>query len=399
MEKEISIIPRTIMNKILTALLSLLALAGRAQDRIRQPDDLMQQDGILQLVLTSDVHYGITRAHFRNADSVQATMVNKAMIAAIDKLPRQILPGDSGIDAGKRISYIDALVVTGDMANREEKGIQCAASSWQQFEADYTVGLTTKGSNRQRTALWLTAGNHDVSNALGYCRHTEPARDASAMAGIYNTMLHPALERTKADYNYATDKIHYSKDIGGLHLLFVNLWPDSTERRWIEEDLKTVKPGTPVLLFTHSMPDVEGRFFINPNGEHTINDSDKFENLLTEQFKDGFRADQPAAIEQRSLAAFLKQHPAIVAWFHGHSNYNEFYDWHGPDNDLTLHCFRVDSPMKGRLSSKDETRLSFQLITIDTRTKTMTVRECLWNTSPDDPSLLKWGQHRTVSLD
>jgi hypothetical protein len=154
----------------------------------------------------------------------------------------------------------------------------------------------------------------------------------------------------------------------------------------------------PVLLFTHSMPAVDGRFFTNPNGRHTINDSDRFENLLTEQFKDGAHAGQPALIEQRSLAAFLKSHPAIKAWFHGHSNYNEFYDWHGPEGDLTLPCFRVDSPMKGKLSSKDETRLSFQFIAIDSRNKTMTVRECLWNTSPDHPSRLCWGQKRTISL-
>lgn len=374
------------MSKILSAILCLIVLAGRAQD------------SLIQIVFTSDVHYGITRAHFRDADSVQADVVNKAMLAAIDQLPAQVLPADEGVAAGSRINYLDALVITGDIANREEKGIQCAATSWMQFSTDYTGDLTTRDSRHQPTACWLTTGNHDVSNALGYCRPTDPARDASSLAGIYNWMLHPARKRTKADYNYATDKIHYSKDIGGIHFLFVNLWPDSAERHWIKEDLGTIKPGTPVLLFTHSMPDVEGRFFINPNGQHTINDSDKFENLLMEQFKDGPYADQPALIEQRSLVAFLKAHPAIKAWFHGHSNYNEFYDWHGPDKDLDLPCFRVDSPMKGKLSAKDETRLSFQLITIDPRTKTMTIRECLWNTSPEDPSLLKWGQHTTIDL-
>lgn len=375
------------MSKFLTAILSLLALASRAQN------------SVIQMVFTSDVHYGITRPHFRKADTVPSVIVNAAMVAAIDHLPSQLLPTDSGLAAGSRVGYLDALVLTGDIANREEKGVQCAAASWLQFKKDFVGNLTTKGQDHQPTALCLTAGNHDVSNALGYCHPTEPARDASALAGIYDMMLHPVTERTKENYNYTTDKIHYSKELGGIHLLFVNLWPDSAERDWIEEDLKTVKPGTPVFLFTHSMPDVDARFFINPNGQHTLNDSDKFENLLTEQFKDGLHADQPTLIEQRSLVAFLKKHPAIKAWFHGHSNYNEFYDWQGPDNDLKLHCFRVDSPMKGKLSSKDETRLSFQLITVDTRKKTMTVRECLWNSDPDNPSLVKWGQHTTIALD
>ena len=379
------------MKNILIAILSLLALTSSGQDHI------------IQLVLVSDIHYGITRKHFRHADSVTSTIVNKAMIAAINRLPMETLPGDSGIAADRRVGAIDALVITGDIANREERGIQTAAVSWEQFQTDY-AGLTTKDRNGQPSEIWLTPGNHDVSNALGYCKPLEPAQDATAMAGIYNRMMHPAHNKTKDDYNYTTDKIHYSKDISGftlsspIHLLFVNVWPDSAERRWIQKDLSTVPPGTPVLLFTHSMPDVESRFFTNPNGEHTINRNDNFENLLAEQFKDGSRFDEPALIEQRQLDTFLKAHPSIRAWFHGHSNYTEFYDWPGPDNDLNLHCFRVDSPMKGMFSSKDETLLSFQLITFDTGTKTMTVRECRWNTSPDHPSLLQWGQHRTISL-
>lgn len=449
------------MKNILIAILSLLASTSKGQDSVIQPAPSVaglpsSSGGIIQLVLVSDIHYGITRKHFRHADSVASTVVNKAMIAAINRLPMEALPDDSGMAAGERVGAIDALLVTGDIANREEKNIQPAAASWAQFLDDY-AGLTTKGRNGQPSEIWLTPGNHDVSNALGYCRPLEPAQDASAMAGIYNRMLHPAHNKTKDDYNYTTDKIHYSKDISGslspsgssgsspnidshspsgsgssvsipnidpsgsgssgnfsnisphspssssspsgsIHLLFVNLWPDSFERRWIEQDLSTVPPGTPVLLFTHSMPDVESRFFTNPNGEHTINRNDNFENLLAEQFKDGTRFDEPALIEQRQLDTFLKTHPSIRAWFHGHSNYNEFYDWPGPDNDLDLHCFRVDSPMKGKFSSKDETLLSFQLITIDMRTKTMTVRECRWNTSPDQPGLLQWGQHRTISL-
>ena len=407
------------MQNIFITVLSLLALTSSGQDHILQPAAAIASvssasgsitqppsspGSIIQFVLTSDVHYGITRKHFRHADSVASTIVNKAMIAAINRLPMETLPGDSGIAATARVGAIDALLLTGDIANREEHGIQTAAASWAQFTTDY-AGLTTKGRNGQPSEIWLTPGNHDVSNALGYCKPLEPAQDASAMAGIYNRMMHPARNKTKDDYNYTTDKIHYSKDISGLslspgriHLLFVNVWPDSSERRWIDQDLSTVPPGTPVLLFTHSMPDVESRFFTNPNGRHTINRNDNFENLLAEPFKDGTRSDEPALIEQRQLDTFLKAHPSIRAWFHGHSNYTEFYDWPGPDNDLNLHCFRVDSPMKGKFSSKDETLLSFQLITLDTGSKTMTVRECRWNTSPDHPAILQWGQHRTISL-
>ena len=47
--------------------------------------------------------------------------------------------------------------------------------------------------------------------------------------------------------------------------------------------------------------------------------------------------------------------------------------------------------MKGRYSESDETRLSYHLASIDTRTMTMTVRERLWNTAG-------WGDSATVSL-
>jgi hypothetical protein len=55
--------------------------------------------------------------------------------------------------------------------------------------------------------------------------------------------------------------------------------------------------------------------------------------------------------------------------------------------------------MKGSVSAKDETKLSFQIATLDTAAKTLTVRECLWNTAPGDPlEAVVWGESKTVSL-
>jgi hypothetical protein len=96
---------------------------------------------------------------------------------------------------------------------------------------------------------------------------------------------------------------------------------------------------------------------------------------------------------------FLKRHPNIKAYFHGNSNWNQFYVYHGPDNDVDLNVFRVDSPMKGRDSAKDETLLSFQLISLDTQSQALTVRECLWNTKPlDAAQKVVFGKSSTVSL-
>ena len=373
------------MTKILTTVLSLLVLTCRAQD------------GVLNFIFTSDVHYGITRHHFRGADSVPSNRVNEAMINAMDLVPQTVLPADSGIAAGKPVQHIEGLLIAGDIANRAEKGVQAAKLSWEQFCNDYGQ-LQLKTLSGQPAPLLLVAGNHDASNAIGYTRPLHPLTDASSMVGMYNMMLHPSPPLKKKDFDYSRDRLHYSRNIGGVHFLFVNLWPDLAEQQWIEQDIKDLPKGMPVLLFTHAPPNVDARFFTNPNGAHSINDTDRFENLLPEIFMDGTSDAIPALAEQRQLASFLKKHPAIKAWFHGHENFTEFYDWQGPDHDLSLPCFRVDSPMKGRFSSKEETSMSFQLISLDTVHMTLTVRECLWNTTASAAAPLQWGAHRTVSL-
>ena len=47
------------------------------------------------------------------------------------------------------------------------------------------------------------------------------------------------------------------------------------------------------------------------------------------------------------------------------------------------------------LSAADETRLSFQVATVDLSSWTMTVRECLWNA---DPRPIGWGGSVTVAI-
>ena len=372
----------------------LVALSCSAQNAARNA----APDSVLQFVFTSDLHYGITRPHFRGSDSVASTIVNRAMIAAINLLPGTTIPNDEGAGSGQPIGHLDAILITGDIANREEPGIQSAAVSWAQYTADFDHLLRTRDRRRQPTPLLLGPGNHDVTNTVGYWRPLQPATDASSMAGIYNSMMAPAHPRTAATYNYATDRIHFIRDVAGIRLVFVNCWLDSVEQAWMEEQLKLLHPGAPILLFTHSQPDVEARFFTNPNGNHGIDSNDRFENLLPEIYQDGRTIKDSTLIEQRGLVRFLQQHPEIKAWFHGHNNHTEYYRWEGPENNIALPCFRVDSPMKGKYSAKDETLLSFELVTIDTRKRTMTVRECRWNTVPGNPSILKWGKAKTMGL-
>ena len=361
--------------------------------------NLSAQKHSLQFIFCSDVHFGLTRANFRNAVNVPSVEVNAAMIERMNALPNITLPVDGGVGSGEMVGGIEGVIITGDICNRQEAEVQSATSSWKQFEEDYLGKLHLLNTKGSITPLLLTPGNHDISNAIGFHRPMQPLVDKAAMIGIYNLEMKPATPKTSNDFDFKNDKIHYSVNMGGVHFMFVSAWPDSAERVWMEADLKKISKTTPAFVFTHSDPNPEARFFQNPNTDHSINETDKFENLVDETFKDGITVKDNTLIEQRGLIQFLRSHSNIKAYFHGHTNYSEFYDWKGPDSNFTLPCFRADSPMKGRTSAKDETKLSFNVISIDPENKKMTVRECLWNVNPNDPSKkIVWGIERTISF-
>lgn len=341
---------------------------------------------IAQLVFTADLHYGLKRAFRGNV--VNSNGVNEAMVAQINVLPTAVFPTDGGINAGKTIGYIDYVAINGDITNRQESGVQSATTSWAQFSSDYLNGITLKNKKNQQTEFLLTCGNHDVSNAIGFPKSLYPTTDNAAMVNIYNLMLKPTKLKTTATYNYSTDKPNYSKDIVGVHLMFITMWPDSAARVWMENDLGNVSSTTPVFIFTHDPIGGEPTHFTNPFSNHSM--TMDFENEIQEDFNGTLAL-------QRELATFLRIHSNIKAYFHGHSNFNEFYPYVGPDGDLKLNVYRVDSPMKGSVSNVDETKLSFQVISINGKTQTLTVRECLWNTSGTASKII-WGQSSTVSL-
>jgi hypothetical protein len=357
---------------------------------------------VINMVFTSDAHYGINRAKFRGDTNVISQKVNSAMIAQINTLPYLTLPADGGINADKRVGAVDYLIEGGDITNRMEIPIQSAAASWSQFETDYMHTIKLIGHNGRPAKLLLVPGNHDISNAIGYGKPMKPLTDPTTMVKIYNRMMKPQKPLSNANYNYPADRINYSYNIKGVHMMFITLWPDSAERIWMQKDLDTVTEKTPVIIFTHDQPECESKHFTNPLQPHDMTTQNKFENLVAEQYKEGTAAakdDGATDIEQRGFVKFLKAHPNVKAYFHGNSNWNEFYVYHGPDRDVNLNVFRVDSPMKGKYSAKDETLLSFQLISLNTQSQTLTVRECLWNTKPTDTKQkVIFGKSATLSL-
>jgi len=355
----------------------------------------------INIVFTSDAHYGISRAKFRGDTSVTGHRVNAAMISQINNLPNLELPPDGGVNAGNKINAIDFVIEGGDITNRMEPPVQSSLLSWQQFELDYIQNLKVKTSKGQPARLLMIPGNHDISNAIGFNKPMHPLTDPTAMVNIYNLMCHPGQPLTNQTYDYHQDKINYSLNIHGIHLQLINLWPDSAERIWMAKDLDTVAATTPVMIFTHDQPTSEPKHFTNPIPPYGIRPGFKFENLAEEHYKDsvGITEDGSTNQEQRGWVSFLKKHTNIKAYFHGNSNWNENYVYHGPDNDVNLPTFRVDSPMKGKYSSKDETRLSFMLISLDPQKQLLTVRECLWNTDPLNPKQkIFFGNSATISL-
>ena len=355
-------------------------------------------------VFTSDVHFGISRGKFRGAANVEARVVNAAMVDAINGLPAAVLPDDGGLRAGRAVGPLGFVTITGDLTNRQERlplKIQSASVSWAQFAGVFLDGLRVADAGGRAVPLLLVPGNHDVSNAIGHPNGLLPETDATTMAELYNRMLHPATPRTKDTYRYATDKVYYARDFGGAHCIFLTMWPDSVARRWMNEDLKTVAATTPVFLFAHDPPSVDARHFTHPPGAPDSNKRDKFENVIADVYTGGATADGSTELEQRGFATWLKAHRTVVGYFHGHSNWNEFYTWTGPDQDVALAAFRADSPMKGRDSGKDETKLSFQVVVFDVAAQKLTARECRWNPTAGaggNPGAIAWGASTTVSL-
>jgi 3',5'-cyclic AMP phosphodiesterase CpdA len=125
-------------------------------------------------VYTSDAHYGIKRGlAFSGLSSAQ--QVNGAMISEINRLQSAsvALPGDAGVNAGKTLSAVDFVVETGDAVNRADSNVYPyakapASAVWPLFAADYQTTLNLKTSTGTKAPLYMTPGNHDVSNAIGY---------------------------------------------------------------------------------------------------------------------------------------------------------------------------------------------------------------------------------------
>lgn len=376
----------------------------------------------IQFVALSDVHFGYIRSYpvtINGATTQDAKVINTAMIGTVNALSALVIPADGGVGAGATVGAVDFVAVTGDLANRYQtdsaaapgaplnlNAVQNSTASFADFTSIILNGVTLKNKAGAAAKFLLSPGNHDVSNAIGNVKipgsaatnaPATPNRvDAGSMKSLYKiakgidfvgTYDLAAFESTNSS-GAAINKPNYSMDVGGIHMISLTIWPDDSNRKWIDADLLSIPLTTPVMLFMHDYPDIDAKHLKSRAAGNPINTN--FEACATAivdgtESTDGISGATSTNVEQRAFVTWLKTHKNIVSYFHGHSNSNEMWDYKGPDSDITLKCFRIDSPMKGDITAKTpgiESLLSYLLTSIDTTAKKMTVREIRWYPTP-----------------
>ena len=417
---------------------------------------------VVNFIYTSDNHYGIVRPIFRGGFNVTGQAVNEAMIARMNTLPTQTFPSDGGVAAGQTVGQVDFLMDTGDIANRSESSSAIAANhslsylgntvdypgqtsyvapksnvTWSQWQADFlgaantgnTAGglLTLTNSQGQGIPIFLSPGNHDISDAIGMTgKIATTDRDASSFVQIYNRMtpysakapITTSVFDTPSNYTNVNLQVNYSFDVGGTHVQCVNMFPDKHILNWMTNDLANVAASTPVLLFCHAplnMATGETKVFGNPASTSSSAGAD-IPFSLTGTDSATTYVDMNAA--KQYVADWLIAHPNVRALFSGHDNFNGAANWNGQnaeDGSLIatrdaawpgVELFRVDSPMKGDFSGVsaaggigDETKLSFQVYSYEIATRRLTEREYLWNPTADATGNGNWSsQSATIDL-
>ena len=302
----------------------------------------------VQFVALSDVHFGYIRTYplTISATATQdSKVINTAMIGTVNALSALTIPADGGVGAGAAVGEVDFVAVTGDLANRfqtdtaatatlplNQNAVQNSTASYADFTNIVLNGVTLKNKAGVAAKFLLSPGNHDVSNAIGNVKipgsvatgaPASPNRvDAGSMKALYKvakgidfvgTYDLTAFEYTNSS-GAAVNKPNYSMDVGGIHMISLTIWPDDSNRKWIDADLLSVPLTTPVMLFMHDYPDVDSKHLKSRAAGNPINAT--FEACATaivdvSESADGIAAATTTNVEQRAFVTWLKTHKNI----------------------------------------------------------------------------------------
>ena len=215
--------------------------------------------------VTADLHFGAT------AD-IEA--LNRKQVEAMNALPGRRWPA-AGYGP---VAQPAAVLVAGDLTDH---GL---AGEWKQFAALYGLG-SGDGPAGSRTGLlkwpvYECTGNHD--RILWLAR--------------------PVLAEVRKRHG----DLCYSLDLGGVHVVCLDLYPDKEHLAWLGRDLAKVGPKRAVVIFFHY--GLAGPF-----------------------------ADWWSAAEKLAFAKAVADYN-VVGIFHGHYHASKHYPWRGLD------VYNVGSP-------------------------------------------------------
>jgi cytolysin (calcineurin-like family phosphatase) len=206
--------------------------------------------------VASDTHFGVPGIEERN----------RRLIDELNGLPGLEYPPE----IGGRVETPRGVLITGDLTDYSTE------EQWRQFESYY--GLTGK-EGLLRFPVFEALGNHDF---------------------VGNTPVVGHITRRHGG-------VAYSFDWDALHVACLGMYPSADRLLWLEQDLRSVRPGRPVIVFFHY--GIDGAW------------SQSWESQE----------------EREELARVLRGHD-VVAIFHGHAHQAGHYRWREYD------VFRPGSP-------------------------------------------------------
>jgi len=222
------------------------------------PSDAAPRTGrrAITFFVASDTHFGVPGIEEGN----------RRLVEELNRLPGLEYPPA----IGGRVEKPRGVLVTGDLTDYSTE------EQWRAFEKFY--GLTGK-EGLLRFPVFETLGNHDFIDDSPVIRHIVRRHGG----------------------------ITYSFDWDDLHVACLGMYPSADRIRWLEEDLRAVKPGRPIVLFFHY--GIDGPW------------SQSWE----------------SSEEREELARVLQGH-RVAAIFHGHAHHAGSYRWREHD------VFRPGSP-------------------------------------------------------
>lgn len=172
----------------------------------------------------------------------------KAGIQAMNNLPGTPYPPEVG---NATVATPSAVLVCGDLCDGGSTRLgwatdkPCSYSEanyqdqWSAFDYYFPVNGALGDNNRLKYPTYATGGNHDWWRYCGWKLDTS--------CYVVNKLR----ARYSPCCNIAEGDVYYSFDLDGIHFVSLGRFPDRHVLDWLKNDLASVGPNKPVVLFQH----------------------------------------------------------------------------------------------------------------------------------------------------